>query len=410
MLKGKKLNFLFIIFVLIVLQLIFSNNQYHSLVYLMNISQNELFADWNVIISAIKCKISGFDVFLENPCDKYRRTHVYGSIFLKIPFFEKYSNFYLIYFPYTIISVYICIIILHFNLKNTIELILCTLFIFSPPTLLAIERFNNDILVFILLITACYSRSNFTNFLLISFATMAKFYPIVSSIILILRGKNFNRFFYFFLFWVSIIIFFYYELNNIKKIFLMKDQFIGSWGMSFSINNIFVLSSPLQISISRINLIIFTLIVAFFLIFIFFSKTKKIKIFQSYDFNNYQNRLFFVGLIICVLNYFVFTNYFYREIFLFFVYPFLITNKNNNTLIRNILYFIIGRHIFFFISNYLYLTVSVKSYPVFSKINYLVSIKPLLDLFLICALSGILLRICANLLEKIIKEKKNEVN
>jgi len=410
MLEDKKFNFLFIIFVLIVLHLIFSNNQQHGLVYPMSISQNELFADWNVIISAIQCKISVFDVFLENPCDKYRRTHVYGSIFLKIPFFEKYSNFYLIYFPYTIISVFISIIILHFNLKNAIELILCTLFIFSPPSLLAIERFNNDLLIFLLLITACFSRLNFTNFLLIFFATMAKFYPIVSSIILILRGKNLNRFFYFSLFWVLIIIFFYYELNNIKKIFLMKDQFIASWGMSFSINNIFVLSSPLQISISRINLIIFTLIVAFFLIFIFFSKTKKIKTFQSYDFNNYQNRLFFVGLIICVLNYFVFTNYFYREIFLFFVYPFLITNKNNNILIRNILYFIIGRHIFFFISNYLYLTVSVKSYPVFSKINYLVSIKPLLDLFLICALSGILLRICANLLEKIIKEKKYEVN
>ena len=43
-------------------------------------------------------------------------------------------------------------------------------------------------------------------------------------------------------------------------------------------------------------------------------KSRKIKIFQSYDFNNYQNRLFFVGLIICVLNYFVFTNYFYRSI------------------------------------------------------------------------------------------------
>ena len=56
------------------------------------------------------------------------------------------------------------------------------------------------------------------------------------------------------------------------------------------------------------------------------------------------------------------------------------------------------------------LTVSLESYPVFSKINYLVSIKPLLDLFLICTLSGILLRICANLLEKIIKEKKYEVN
>ncbi len=409
MLKDKKLNILLIFAVLTVFYLISPNIIYQGLVFPMYGDQRVLFEDWNVIISSLECKKLGYDVFLENPCDKGGRKHVYGSIFLLIPFFEKYSNFYLIYFPYIIISVFISIIILHFNFKNTIELILCTLFIFSPPSLLAVERFNNDLLIFLLLITACYSSSNFTNFLLISFATMAKFYPIVSSTILILKGKNFNRFFYFSLFWVSIIIFFYYEFNNIKKIFLMKDQFIGSWGMTFSINNIFVLSSPLQISISRINLIIFTLIVAFFLIFIFFLKTKKIKIFQNYDFNNYQNRLFFVGLIICVLNYFVFTNYFYREIFLFFVYPFLISNKNN-ILIRNILYFIIGRHIFFLISNYLFLTVSLESYPVFSKINYLVSIKPLLDLFLICTLSGILLRICANLLEKIIKEKKYEVN
>jgi len=401
MLNDKKLNILLIFAVLIVLYLISTNIIYQGLVFPMYGDQRVLFEDWNVIISALQCEKLGYDVFLENPCDKGGRKHVYGSIFLLIPFFEKYSEFYLIYFPYFTILVFISVIIFHFNLRNILELILCILFIFSPSLLLAIERFNNDILIFLILLYTCYSRSNFTSLILISTVSMAKFYPIVSSVVLLFRGKYILRIFYFLLFLTIMLLYIYFDLESLKKIFSMKAQFTGSWALSFSIYNFVSLTSPLQIFISKLYLLMFILTFTFFLIFGSYMIFKEITIFKNFNLNDYKSRLFLLGLIICIFVYFAFYNYYYREIFLFFIIPYLFLKKDDHYLIKLIIYFLLGRHLFFLMSNYLYLNNFLTDY-----LFYLLLFKTFLDLFLISTLLGILLGICTNLLNSNVKKLK----
>ena len=123
-----------------------------------------------------------FDVFLNNPCDFWGRSHVYGSIFLFLPYNENFNNFYNLYIPIFFNLIFLFTIVFHFNFKKFEQLLIYFLFIFSPATLLAIERFNNDILIFLILIFLCYLRSNLLKFILISIISSAKFYPIITFV------------------------------------------------------------------------------------------------------------------------------------------------------------------------------------------------------------------------------------
>ena len=110
---------------------------------------------------------------------------------------------------------------------------------------------------------------------------------------------------------------------------------------------------------------------------------------------------FFLGLVICVFVYFVFNNYYYREIFLFFIIPYMLIKKDDYSIIKFVIYFLLARHLFFLMSNYLYL----NSYLTDNFI-YLLPIKAFLDLFLISILLGMLLAICINLINSNIKKLK----
>jgi hypothetical protein len=109
---------------------------------------------------------------------------------------------------------------------------------------------------------------------------------------------------------------------------------------------------------------------------------------EDFSFNDYKNRLFFLGSVICVAVYFSFNNIYYREIFLFFLIPYLLSKTDKNSFIKYLIYFFIGRHIFFLFSNYFNLMYATDSALV---------IKAFLDLFLISTIFGILVRICINL-------------
>jgi len=388
MLKDKKYNIAFILFIVLIIYLIFPKILYYVFVYPLAVNETVyLFGDWSVIFSAIECKLSGFDIFVLNPCDIKGRRHVYGSILLYIPYFKEYVKFYIIYIPIFFNIIFISIIVFHFNLKKISELILCFLFIISPSALLAMERFNIDILIFLLLILSCYSRSNFLNLAIISSVTLAKFYPVVCSVVFFFKGKNLTKFCFFGLFILIFFIFFYLELDNLKKIYAFKAQFSAGHQRSFSVYNL--ISTPLLASIlSDIYIIILTLIFSFIFFIFSFSFSKKMSFLEDFSFNDYKNRLFFLGSVMCVIIYFSFNNIYYREIFLFFLIPYLLSKTDKNSFIKYLIYFFIGRHIFFLFSNYFNLMYATDSALV---------IKAFLDLFLISTIFGILVRICINL-------------
>ena len=137
------------------------------------------FADWKVIVGANLCEELGYDVYLNNPCDIWGRKHVYGLIFLHLPFVEKFKYFYFEILPIIINYIFIVCILSIFRFKNSSAYFSTILILFSFPVMLAIERANNDILIFIFVVLLAYYKSQAFSLLILIVTTITKFYPIV---------------------------------------------------------------------------------------------------------------------------------------------------------------------------------------------------------------------------------------
>ena len=96
------------------------------------------------------CEKKGFDVFVNNPCDHWGRKHVYGEILLNIPFIKNFPKFYFLILPILLNLLFVFAIVKLLTYKNNIEYFSMLIFIISPPVLLAIERANIDIVMFLI--------------------------------------------------------------------------------------------------------------------------------------------------------------------------------------------------------------------------------------------------------------------
>jgi len=325
MFKNLKINILVLLFTVIILFLIYPKILYEYFVFQMPFSDQapqSYFADWTVITSAIKCTLLGNDVFLNNPCDYWGRAHVYGSIFLLLPFHENLNNFYNLYLPIFFNLIFLFVIISHFNFKKIGQILFCFLFIFSPATLLAMERFNNDILIFLILIYVCYLKSNTIKFILISLISLAKFYPFITSVAFFFKGIN-KKNLLFFITFVSIILFiFFVDRNNLEKVFLNAGQYTPSYKLTFGIQH-FANFPSLNIKFSFVHLLMFSLFLMTVLFLLSFLILKNDNFLSRFSFENYDERMFFIGTIVCVTTYLLQNNFIYREIFIFLTLPFL---------------------------------------------------------------------------------------
>ena len=88
-----------LIFSLIIAFLTYKQFIYPTIIPMVIKGGASLFSDWTVILNANLCLEKGFDVFLENPCDQWKRKHVYGEIILNIPFIRSFPKFFFLYLP-----------------------------------------------------------------------------------------------------------------------------------------------------------------------------------------------------------------------------------------------------------------------------------------------------------------------
>jgi len=356
----NKLNhFLLFLFIVIILYYIFPKILYSF--FILPVGKDKqiyLFSDWSVIFSAIKCNLLNYNTFIHNPCDVYARPHVYGSILLFIPYIEDYSFFYFWYFPIFINLIFITIIILHFNFTSLKEYFLCLIFILNPSTLLAMERLNLDIFIFLLMILLCYFRNNILNLLFISFLTLAKFYPASLLPLFFIKNKN-NKLFINFLFafcFLSLVIFcLYLDKDNLGEIIKNKQLFSADYRWSF---NFFALSKiPSLLNIFSENLLVlFSSFFSIIFVFIGVFVCKNILYKNNYILTrswSYNETLFLISAGVAVSTYFVFNNWSYREIFLFGLIPLSLELGRDNLFFKNLINFIIFRLLYSTISSYL---------------------------------------------------------
>ena len=312
-----------------------------------------IFRDWQVILSAANCSNLGYDVYSNNPCDPLKSLHVYGSILLKLPIKDFLQFFYLIALPLTINGFFVILILLNFQFNNKIDYLIIFLFLLSPSTLLLLERFNIDIFIFIVIILISYFRSNVVSYLLIMLVSMTKFYPIVLSIFFIIKNnKNLKRIFFFFTTIITFLIFIFYEKEAIVKIYNIQSQFTAYITTNFSIfaiknffDKFYTLDWHVMLFLFLVSNIIFT---------IYFIKKHGKNFFNDEKIDEYKEILFILGIFILIFTYYVFSNFYYREIYIFCLIPLLLKKiiSDKNIFCKFFLYLICVRYAFFIFLNH----------------------------------------------------------
>jgi hypothetical protein len=363
-------------------------------------NQIYLFGDWSVIISAINCKFLDYNIFVNNPCDVIERKHVYGSILLFIPYFEKYSKFYFLYFPIIVNFIFIFVVISHFTLKSLKEYILVLFFIFNPATILLMERLNFDIFIFLLIILLCYYRKNLLNLFIILFLSLSKFYPLSLFPLFFINNNNILKNLIYALIFLFLFLFFLYlDKENLAEILNNTKQFSADYFWSF---NFFALSKiPILLTIfSKTFLIVFSLLsfLIFFLIGFYIYKNVLVK--KEITLNNvnsYNKILFLISSGVLVSSYFIFNNWIYREVFLFGIIPFLLELSAKEKFFNNLINLIILRFAYFSISNY---------FSFFKGNDFLLIFHQIFDIFLISFFLGIIFHYYLSLVLSVVNLKK----
>src|SRR5262249_2036932 len=145
------------------------------------------FADLYAILTAADCQKLGYDVFRENPCDVGQRVHVYGSLWLWLGKVGLGRGD-VLWLGVGINLLFALVVLRIIKPKDYWQFIVSALVLLSPATTLAMERCNNDLVIFCLLSCAALLVSNRNSFpyylgILTSFvAAVLKLYPAVTLV------------------------------------------------------------------------------------------------------------------------------------------------------------------------------------------------------------------------------------
>ena len=357
-----------------------------------------IFADWAVMIKLNICHNKlGINVFYNNPCASSIMD--YGNIFLLFPYFESLEKFYFFYFPILTGIVFIFSIVSLLQPKNIFNYFLLTLILFSPPTLLIIERANFDMLIFLMVVLIAFSNSLFLNFIIIIFVSLLKYYPLTLMVNFFIEKKAISTKKILLILSLFIIVVFslFYLTGESWELMQHKTQsWDPPWGNQFSVKAITMISEkwknyehPMILLISYIFFIFFTII--FFLAF------KKTRFIDKVNIYSFEEKLFILGANLVVTLYLISHNIHYREIFIILLFPFLmkLNESIDNKIFRYLLYFITFRYIFFLISNY---------YIFFNKIYYLLYFKASSDIILVSSFAAICIIMNIEILKQFTKK------
>ena len=393
-----------VIFSLIIAFLIYKKFVYPTVIPVEMNGLTYIFADWGAILSANICEQKGINVYLENPCDIYNRKHVYGEILLHIPFAE-FNKFYQFYFPLILNIIFLFIIVSFFNQTNSFKNYFLVFFIISLPVILAIERANSDILIFLMMYLISKYKNLFLSHILIIFSTLCKFYPICFGVIFLFQkivkkiflNISITAFFF--------ILFLIHQYENLIQIFNNSAQFSGSGVYQFSLKGLIKAIPNIQVIINDYNInwliylfigILLILPLSFFGKRIIQSQENEKFLLNIFDFNIFENRLYIVSTLVIIFCYFLVQNFNYREIFLIGLIPFILKNENiNNKFLNNLYYLIVIK--FLFSTILIYLTMN----KVYVDLNYFMNLaKHILDFYVVSILSIILILNLKNLFKK----------
>lgn len=157
-----------------------------------------IFSDLIAILAAGEADQLGRDVFEHNPLDPFNRPHVYGPWWLVV------GDLGLVradarWLGILLAGSFLLAAVRTLRPKGWHTALMATVMLISPPVLLAMERGNNDLVIFLLLAAAAWGIASHTWFkssvagVLIVLAGALKFYPVVVLPMLAAKQTSIKR-------------------------------------------------------------------------------------------------------------------------------------------------------------------------------------------------------------------------
>jgi len=404
-------NLFLIIIPLITIYVLFYTGYVHKLLVPVHLTpygeaylSTNLFRDWIITFREIECyKFSVGCIGGEGPFP-------YGPIMFYVPFSgEIYSLvYYKILPPVLVVAFIICIfkLIKPKDLKNYLFFLLI---IFTPTTMLAIERMNIDLLILLIAVFICYSHYSWLNFLLVSFCFLTKYYPATFFVNFFVENKYRSKTKKILLCTLCLLLsftFILFRYDIISKAAEVLGESQAGFHLLFSVKGI----SKFFKYIFNFNYIFLLFITYLSFIFLkkkFYTMLKKKNVFKKLDIYNFEDKLFIIGINTLIITYLIFSNYYYREIFLILGLPLLLKLKPlNNSIINFMIRFIIARYIFLFLYNFIVLGDTffyidgVRTF--YNSFISIFAIKSILDFIVMSFLSSFLFFYNLNIIEKIL--------
>ena len=366
---------------------------YPTVIPMITNGNTYLFADWKVIIEANLCKELGYDVYLNNPCDPWGRKHGYGEILLYFPFVKKFQNFYFDILPIVVNYIFIVLVLTIFHFKNYITYLTPIVLLLSFPVILAIERAQFDLLIFILMVFLAYFKNKILNLIILVFVTISKFYPIILSIIFFFEKKLKKVLIKFIIFIILISLIFFIQSEQIIQIYENREQSSAYGIYNFSLVGTFKYLFYYYLLTNNKIYSIFMFLLLFVPSSIFFVKTikyfSKKKTFYSLNYNFFEDRLYIFSSVIILVCYFLFPNYAYREIFFIGLVPWVLKIKildKDKNFFSFFYYFLMFKFVISTPITYVYMN------KIFEAVNpILLFFKHSIDLYLISFILAIFL-------------------
>lgn len=280
------------------------------------------FSDLDSISKAVDLKQAGFNPYLENQMN-FR--YIYPSIWLK--FFEFFDlnnlrNFRI--FIFFILYIYTFIYLdLIFKFKNNFFSIILLILFFSSANLLALERLNIEIIIFILIYFLAISKSYLLRIPIFILAIYCKIYPLF-TVFIFLR----NKFIFFTMVFISLLILFHMRHEILFLMQYGNEVALNiAYGVPTLVKGMWYYSMKLGYVINddnykyfKYSMIFLASIYAGIIILINFKFGEK-KISNNFDL---EEKLFICGAGIFIGRFISFSNFDYALIFLIFTIPFIL--------------------------------------------------------------------------------------
>jgi hypothetical protein len=155
------------------------------------------FLDLHAILSALECTRQGIDVMQANPCDELARPHIYSPLWLAPASFLPVQ-------PNWLMPTGVCLDLMFILSLYRLPAVTCLhdrailgMAVLSPVTLYALERGNNDLVIFLMIIVAvplalASWRRRIAGYSIFLFAGLLKYYPMALLLLLVReRPKRF---------------------------------------------------------------------------------------------------------------------------------------------------------------------------------------------------------------------------